>query len=222
MAPASWWTVLVEVVGKIGERSSSWSTLNPNDRGRGISVGLLQFNQGAGSLGDVLAEWRKTDPAGFASWSASWAGEVAGLLAALRSPDDATRLRPRLAAAPWPQRWAAAEPLPGWRNAQAAIAWRQYFAPLQALAAATRLDSPAALALVFDRSINQGPGATKQELTKLAKEPHQRTESDRAARFQAMMVGRLGNPDDRAAVTRRCARVLEAMVARGFVLGTVA
>lgn len=218
-----WWRVLIEVVGGVGEGSGSWSTLNPDDNHAGISVGFLQFNQGSGSLGDLLAEWRKSDPAGFAQWSASWAGEVEGLLIALRSSERAARLTPYLASPTWRQRWQATSGFPGWRDAQRTIAWRSYFAPVQAPAIGVGLQSVAASGLVFDRAINQGAGAVKATLQKMAAEPRQRTETDRAVRFRALMVARLaGDPEAQARVNARCDRVIRALAAKGYALGTSA
>ncbi|MBZ0186222.1 MAG: hypothetical protein K8F91_08250 [Candidatus Obscuribacterales bacterium] len=45
----------------------AFTAFNPNDKGNGISVGLMQWNQKRGKLPDLLDAWQEKDPAKFDS-----------------------------------------------------------------------------------------------------------------------------------------------------------
>lgn len=202
------WPILVDVVGRVGEGSKGYGTLNPNDVGRGVSWGFLQFNQGAGSLGQVLARWRKIDPSGFDAWVGSVAG-ADSLLATLNSKSDATRLSLPMGTGTWATKLRAAGNIAAAKQAQLDIAWNTYFKNLVALAQNAGLGDAVGLAVVFDRSINQGPGATKSALAKFSKLNSTLTGEARARQFGA--VASTLAPKTAGAIVARVERIINGM-----------
>lgn len=204
------WPTVFRIVGTVGERSSDYGALNRNDRGNGVSFGLIQHNQASGSLGRMLDTWRHTDPAGFAG---VWGDLGDAMVASLTSPDRAERMRLRLAEEPYLSRWALAGRAPGCQAAQAYEARVSYLnRRIMEAAAAHGLAGTRAIGLIFDRSINQGPGVALQALGRIQALP---AEGMNAALIDFMNACLdLAGPDA-AAVQRRLERVDAALQASG-------
>lgn len=151
-----WPRVLAAVSGQEG----GYSSLNLNDVNRGVSWGMIQFNQGAGSLGDVLVRWRQLDPQGYTSW---WAGDDgtdygAQLIRILTDGSDRVRLSIDLAHGVWPDKLRKAGTLAAVQQAQEEIAWQEYAFPLiPAIGALFGGINDVVAGIVVDRSVNQGP-----------------------------------------------------------------
>jgi hypothetical protein len=157
------WESVVRAVGFQGEQSRDWATLNPNDRGNGVSFGLLQFNQAGGGLGRVMSRFRELDPE---AWAAAWGGEApaTNVLRALTGSSRVQRMAVDLAHDPLRSRLLACGQAEACQQAQLDIAWTDYAAPLLQQAKNAALDQTAEFGVVFDRSINQGPGAAASGL----------------------------------------------------------
>jgi hypothetical protein len=56
-----------KLVWAISGNEGKYTTVNPNDAGHGISIGIRQWNQKAGELPDLLRSWHDQDPAKFES-----------------------------------------------------------------------------------------------------------------------------------------------------------
>jgi hypothetical protein len=200
------WPAVFRAVA-LQEGGGSWGALNPDDRGAGASWGAVQFNQRAGSLGAVLAEWRAQDPGGFDAYWRAVGVEGAPLVAQLTSADQGTRLGVRLGAAPYAAALRSAGALPVVQAAQVAVAWRLYLAPyvapLESIFAP--LDSIGA-GIFFDRSIQQGPGLAAAVLTAQAG----KAQADAWLGFCEGMIARAA-AQDRAYIRDRLQRVIRAL-----------
>lgn len=154
------WATVVSAVAWAGERSSGWGALNPRDRTSGASWGALQFNQGAGSLGQVLRRWSELDPAGFRSYWAGADGTDYGssLVRILTDSSRQVRLSIELGQGAIADRLRAAGEIRAAKQAQVEVAWSSYMAPvLPGISDAWGGPTTLVCAVVFDRSINQGP-----------------------------------------------------------------
>jgi hypothetical protein len=56
-----------KLVWAISGNEGKYTTVNPNDAGHGISIGIRQWNQKSGELPELLRSWHDQDPAKFAS-----------------------------------------------------------------------------------------------------------------------------------------------------------
>jgi hypothetical protein len=200
------WPAVFRAVA-LQEGGGSWGALNPDDRGAGASWGAVQFNQRAGSLGAVLAEWRAQDPAGFDSYWRAVGVEGPQLVAQLTSADQGTRLAVRLGGAPYAAALRSAGALPVVQAAQVLIAWRLYLAPYTAQLESifAPLDSIGA-GIFFDRSIQQGPGLASAVLTAQAG----RAQADAWLGFCEGMIARAA-ARDQAYIRDRLQRVIRAL-----------
>jgi hypothetical protein len=56
-----------KLVWAISGNEGNYTTVNPNDAGHGISIGIRQWNQKSGELPELLRAWHDQDPAKFGS-----------------------------------------------------------------------------------------------------------------------------------------------------------
>lgn len=137
------------------EGGGRYDAFNPNDNGHGISFGLIQFNQKAGSLPTLFKEMHAKDPAKF---NQIFGGDAQRLLdtnhvrsANLNTPDMKAKLR-------------EAGAHPAFQQVQRDLAKRDYFDPAQQVAAQHGITSERGLAMLFDASVQLGVGGMTQRL----------------------------------------------------------
>lgn len=200
------WEAILEVVATQEAGKVDFSAWNPNDAGRGVSWGFIQFNQGAGSIGRVLRLWADNDPATWQAWCEQWGIDGDYFLRVLTAANPSRNIDLR----PYEQAFRAAGQIPIVQQAQRSDAWTSYAEPLIAKAQRSGLGSNTALAVVVDRSVNQGPGATGRgiELVNPGSLP------DPLTAFIDLMASAAGGREAR--VRARVARVISTMQSLGF------
>ena len=206
-----WPRVLQAVSGQEG----AYGTLNPNDVNRGVSWGIIQFNQGAGSLGQVLKRWKELDPAGFTTW---WQGNDrtdygSQLIRILTDSSDAVRLSVALGSGVYADKLREAGKLAVVQQAQQELAWTMYMFPLLPLIGQTFGGINDVVAgVVFDRSVNQGPGFVKTLLGRILTEYGPAEAGDWGGRLEQFRVrAAQGGGPAAARITARLARVTAAL-----------
>lgn len=203
--PRIWRAVVMQ------ESAGNWGALNRDDRGAGISWGALQFNQRAGSLGQVMRVWREASPDSF---SAIWGATGADLLRVTTAATGAERLAVNLAAPPYLDRWTPAGAVQAARNAQAWVGRTAYLTPA-ILAAVQQIQQArdlinAAVGIAFDRSVNQGPGACLSALRATVA-------AGGSMEDFAQAVTDMADPRDRETIRARIARVWAALTGSAMV-----
>lgn len=137
------------------EGGGRYDAFNPNDNGHGISFGLIQFNQKAGSLPTLFTEMNQKDPAKF---NQIFGADAQSLLdtnhvrsANLNTPDMKAKLR-------------EAGAHPAFQQVQRDLAKRDYFDPAQRVAEQHGIKSERGMAMLFDASVQLGVGGMTQRL----------------------------------------------------------
>ena len=148
--------VIAYVSGNEGRADS----LNRNLDGAGLSFGILQWNQKSGSLGVLLRAMQQADPQAFVRiFGPSWTTLLAATLRGGLELVDGVQLWEE----PWASRFAAAGRHPPFVAAQWDHAERgEHFQGALDVARILGLRTERAMALFFDRAVQQGPGAARQ------------------------------------------------------------
>ena len=140
-------------------RARAYGAINANTDGAGLSWGLIQFTQSGGALGEVLNAAQQRDPAQFQT---VFGPDSPALLATTSAASSDERMQPVAGAnlweAPWVARFRAAGAVAACQAAQNQVAIERYFDPLLNFAAWIAFDSERALAMLYDRSVQQGVG----------------------------------------------------------------
>jgi hypothetical protein len=135
-------------------------SLNRNLDGAGLSYGILQWNQRAGSLGVLLRAMYTADPATFAQiFGSSWP--------ALLEATGRGGLERVEGVALWEEPWASRFVAAGRHASFVAVQWQlaeqgEHFQGALDAARILGVRTERALALFFDRSVQQGPGMARQ------------------------------------------------------------
>jgi hypothetical protein len=135
-------------------------SLNRNLDGAGLSYGILQWNQRAGSLGVLLRAMQSADPLAFAQiFGSSWP--------ALLEVTTRSGLERVGGVALWEEPWASRFVAAGRYAPFVAVQWRlaeqgEHFQGAMDAARILGVRTERAMALFFDRSVQQGPGAARQ------------------------------------------------------------
>ena len=136
-----------------GGRYDAW---NPDDNGRGVSYGLIQFNQKVGTLPEVLRDMRAANPTRFDAIFGKYASGMATpswvRAANLNDPAIATYSRGVLTGGAMYH----ASREPDFQAVQRAWAKSGYFDPSVQAAQAVGLKSERAMAMLFDTSVQWG------------------------------------------------------------------
>lgn len=128
-----------------GGRYDAW---NKNDVGKGVSFGLIQFNQKAGRLPQLLKAMEARDPRRFRE---TFGGHTQKLL------DEGWVRRANLNAPDLKRRLEASGRDPVFQAVQREMAKRDYFEPVRRLGEQHGLTSQRAMAALFDASVQMGP-----------------------------------------------------------------
>lgn len=142
----------------------------------GLSYGFLQFNQGAGALGELLVVMRDADPALFASVFGEHADE---LVAVTNRPEGKTKLQgdglrnqrvqpvgghDLWTGSYWPNKFKDAGRVEVFQRAQLDYSVSEYMDPALDLATDWGLRTERGLAITFDRCIHYGPRGAREKL----------------------------------------------------------
>jgi hypothetical protein len=148
------------VIAFVSATEGRADSLNRNLDGAGLSYGILQWNQRSKNLGVLLAAMAEADRAAFVRFfGPSWAAMLETARRGSFEPVDGARLWEE----PWTSRFEAAGRYPPF----VAVQWRlaeqgEHFQGALDAARLLGLRTERALALFFDRSVQQGPGAARQ------------------------------------------------------------
>jgi len=147
---------LIDYVSR-NESGGDYSAWNPDDNGHGVSFGLIQFNQRAGSLPELLRRMYEADPKAF---NACFGSAVADLLDSkwVRSHD--------LSGPDWDWRFKLAGAVPAFQQAQRDLAREGYLEPAWKACQAVGLTSERAVAMAFDAAVQHGLGWTRKALAR--------------------------------------------------------
>jgi hypothetical protein len=135
-------------------------SLNRNLDGAGLSYGILQWNQRSKNLGVLLSAMASADPAAFAyAFGPSWAKILEVAQRGSLEPVDGAQL--------WEEPWVSRFEVAGRHAPFVAVQWRlaeqgEHFQGALDAARILGARTERAMALFFDRSVQQGPGAARQ------------------------------------------------------------
>jgi hypothetical protein len=135
-------------------------SLNRNLDGAGLSYGILQWNQRSGNLGVLLSAMAAADPDAFVRFfGPSWAAAVDVAQRRSLEPVDGAPL--------WEEPWASRFVAAGRHPPFVAVQWHlaehgEHFQGALDVARMLGVRTERALALFFDRAVQQGPGAARQ------------------------------------------------------------
>ncbi len=166
---------LMQITAVTESGGASYTALNPNDGGAGVSFGRFQFNQKHHSLGKLFKAMYAENPERFVALTY---GDSAGnanpkalaekLVAQLNSTGQAMTgsLTSKLSTPQWRQRFRAIGNEPDFQMVQDRLAVVRYFEPAQEIASRAGLDSERGQALIFDICIQHGIGGAKSIVRK--------------------------------------------------------
>ena len=170
-----------------GGRYDAW---NPDDNGRGVSYGLIQFNQKVGTLPEVLRDMRAANPARFDAIFGKYASGMATpswvRAANLNDPAIATYSRGVLTGGAMYH----ASREPDFQAVQRAWAKSGYFDPSVQAAQAVGLKSERAMAMLFDTSVQWGDAQMRTFLVQALRSfSGQASEKDVLTKFASLADG---------------------------------
>lgn len=148
------------VVRLVSAREGRPDSLNRNLDGVGLSYGVIQWTQKSGNLGKLLVALHAADPAAFVRiFGPSWQKLLdVTQRGSLESVDGAV-----LWEEPWASRFIAAGRHPAFVDVQWAMAAQgAHFRGAERVAALLGIRTERAMALFFDRSVQQGPAGARR------------------------------------------------------------
>lgn len=158
------WTA--NVIHAVAAHEGTFSSCNPNRDGAGLSFGILQWSQRSGSLGHLLAAMYGRDPGAVATCLGEHAPAVidACLAGELGAIDGAVLWKE-----PWLSRFGTLGQDRGLQGVQLDLAARgTHMAGGVDVARVLGVSTERALAVAFDRSVNQGPSGAMTVARRLA------------------------------------------------------
>lgn len=157
-----------------------WASSNnpdkPHGEHLGLSYGFLQFNQAAGSLGEVLLVMREADPEAFLEIFGPASDDLVEVTNRQRGKARLVgdglrnnRVQPveghdLWVGDHWPERFKRAGRHEPFQRAQLRYAVKMFMTPALALCDDLGLRSERALAIVFDRCVQYGPSGARNKL----------------------------------------------------------
>jgi hypothetical protein len=173
------------------ESAGRYDSINPNRDGAGLSYGLINWAQKPGSLGELLAYLDSHDHARFVDLFGGGSGEQAALLLAATKGGGVNTINGvNLWSDPWLSRFKAAGADPVFKAAQHELAVNGKYMR-GAIDACNRIHvyTDRALALAFDRCVQQGEGAVGKVARSLqASTLDDSSESERLRKFRDAVV----------------------------------
>lgn len=159
--PAHGWQkrIILQIIGS--ESSGNPGAQNRNTDGAGLSFGLLQWTQASGNLGKLLVRFLNADPQGF---KAIFGAQASLLLQTASAKSKSARMADVGGAALWQSPWTERFAQAGKHDAFIAAQWAEILEGAHwkgGMEAARTLGvlTERSIALCFDRSVQQGPGA---------------------------------------------------------------
>ena len=153
------------VIARVSAHEGRHDSLNLNADGAGLSFGILQWAQKPGTLGGLLTAMYQVDPARFAAtFGPSWAELLQGTLAGSIGPVGGAVLWQE----PWISRFKAAGRDPVFIDVQNRMAAEgDHFKGALRAAEALGFATERTMALLYDTSVQQGPGFAKKLAVKV-------------------------------------------------------
>lgn len=150
------------------ESGGRYDAINPNTDGAGLSYGLIQWSQSSGNLGVLLQGMRDADPAMFATvFGPSWAPLLSVTKAGKLDAVDGTVLWKE----PWISRFRTAAQHGPFRMVQDRIAQTgKHWQAAERIARTLGVKSERAMAMFFDRSVQQGENGAPSIAEKLVQQ----------------------------------------------------
>jgi hypothetical protein len=156
---------VTRVVSRVSASEGKTDSLNLNRDGNGLSYGIIQWTQRSGSLYKLLGSMQATDPAEFAR---VFGANHATLLDVARRKSLDPVGGARLWDEPWVSRFKAAGRHPTFVAVQWALATRgEHFQGAEEVSRILNIRTERAMTLFFDRSVHQGPTASKAVATRI-------------------------------------------------------
>ena len=151
---------VTRVIARVSKHEGSYDSLNRNTDGAGLSFGILQWAQKPGSLGTLLVTMQQADPAAFTRiFGPAWQQLIATTKAGSLAPVNGEVLWKR----PWTSRFTEAGRYEVFRAVQRRLAQEgSHFRGAVETARILGVATERSMALFFDTSVQQGPGAAKQ------------------------------------------------------------
>ncbi len=183
------------------EGGGAYDKLNLNTDGNGLSFGLVQWAQGSGALGVLLAALYAADARAFAS---DFGPMYAQVLTTTTAPTRSLRLAPVggvvLWAEPWVSRFVRAGARAAFQGVQRQQASASYLDAARGIARLLNVRTERALALFYDRVVQQGiygaPVCARELAGAYAENPALRPADSRdvLAQFGAVCAERFRRP----------------------------
>jgi hypothetical protein len=160
-------TQIDQIIDRTSKYEGTYTSLNRNTDRAGLSFGFIQFAQKPGSLGQVLTEMSKKDPAKF---NQIFGPDAQQMLRVVTSPPNhgvdasgrAADPRFDLTQEPWLSRFEAAGKDPGFQGVQRDVARKSYFEPAMEIAREHGIRSPEGLSMLFDTAVQQGRNGARR------------------------------------------------------------
>lgn len=146
-----------KVVARVSSSEGKPDSINANLDGNGVSFGIIQWTQRAGSLAKLLTAMRAADPEAFARiFGPSWSAMLTTVARKSLDPVDGVVLWKE----PWLSRFRAAGQYAPFVAVQWSMATQgEYWQGAETVAAVLNVRTERAMAVFFDRSVQQGPKA---------------------------------------------------------------
>lgn len=141
-------------------RDSYWAYV-PNDNGKGISYGFIQFNQQVGELPALFKEMSKLAPSKFSQLFGSYAPKML--------QETWVRTSDLAGDADFVARLRVSGQEPEFQQAQRNLAKRKYFDPTALTVKNLGLKSERAYAMAYDTAVQRGAGTANRLLIEAAK-----------------------------------------------------
>jgi len=151
---------IARVIARVSKHEGGYESLNRNTDGAGLSVGILQWAQKPGSLGTLLTAMQHANPTEFTRiFGPSWQRLIAVTKTGSLAPVDGEVLWKR----PWITRFKEAGRHEVFRAVQRRLAREgSHFRGAVATARILGVATERSMALFFDTSVQQGPGAARK------------------------------------------------------------
>ena len=153
------------VIARVSRHEGKHDSLNLNLDGAGLSFGIIQWAQKVGNLGVLLAEMQRTDPGRFAAtFGPHWQELLQVTAASSLAPVGGQVLWRE----PWISRFKAAGRDPVFIEVQNRLAKQgHHFIGAVEAAKALGVATERSMALLYDTSVQQGPGFAKRHAARV-------------------------------------------------------
>lgn len=154
-----------EVLRRVSHHEGTYTSINANTDGAGVSYGIIQWTQISGNLGRLLQAMRDRDPGAF---DTATEGRGQALLDATRGEGLRTADGELLWSSTWRRRLVALGNVPAFREVQEDMALQgEHWRGAEDAAATLGIRTARSMALFYDTSVQQGPGKARSIATKL-------------------------------------------------------